>query len=242
MSKTCGKDVYSNLNFQAQREDNMKKIEKVYNDLLGQYSTYYSEYLKAQRDAIGNPGDANAQNQKDKLTAQKRPLIKKLNQQIIDIENEILKNNKEIRKSIEEQKSAIELDLKEKATIEAKIRAIEKNLQQAEDGAYAGSQAVADTEKKTKAKSVWYYVFIAANVILFGLFLYLIFTIDYEDVESGNGNNNANTNKTNNNSIKVNNNSVKVNNNSVKVNNNNSFKVNNSIKTGNNAKVNNGMS
>jgi hypothetical protein len=142
MSKTCGKDVYSNLNFKAQREDNMKKIEKVYNDLLGQYSSYYSEYLKAQRDAIGNPGDATAQNQMDRLTAQKRPMIKQLNQQIIDIENEILKNNKEIRKSIEEQNGAIELDLKEKATIEAKIRAIEKNLQQAEDGAYTGTQAI----------------------------------------------------------------------------------------------------
>jgi hypothetical protein len=191
MTKTCGTDVYSNLNFQSQREDNLKKIEKVYNDLLGQYSTYYSDYLKAQRDAIGNPGDATAQNQRDMLITQKRPLIKKLNQQIIDIENEILKNNKEIRKNIEEQKAAIELDLKEKATIEAKIRAIEKNLQDAEDGAYAGSQAVADTEKKTKGKSVWYYVFIAANIILFGLFLYLFFTIDTESTSTSNSGNNA---------------------------------------------------
>lgn len=219
MSKTCGKDVYSNLNFQSQRDDNMKRIEKVYNDLLGQYSTYYSEYLKAQRDAIGNPGDATAQNQKDKLTAQKRPLIKKLNQQIIDIENEILKNNKEIRKSIEEQKVAIELDLKEKATLEGKIRAIEKNLQQAEDGAYTGSQAVADTEKKTKAKSVWYYVFIAANVILFVLFLYLVFTIDYESLEKS-GNNTSNNSGTN-----------------TKINSGNNPKLNN----GNNTKVNNRM-
>ncbi len=228
MSNTCGKDVYSNLNFQAQREDNMKRIEKVYNDLLGQYSTYYSEYLKAQRDAIGNPGDAALQNQKDKLTAQKRPLIKKLNQQIIDIENEILKNNKEIRRSIEEQKAAIELDLKEKATIEAKIRAIEKNLQEAEDGAYTGSQAIIDAEKKTKQKSVWYYVFIAANIILFGLFLYLIFTIDFESSETIGNSNNGNNTKVNSNNAKVNGNNVKaINGNNVKANNGNNAKVNN---------------
>jgi hypothetical protein len=205
MSKTCEKDVYSNLNFQAQREDNMKKIEKVYNDLLGQYSSYYSEYLKAQRDAIGNPGDATAQNQMDRLTAQKRPMIKKLNQQIIDIENEILKNNKEIRKSIEEQKGAIELDLKEKATIEAKIRAIEKNLQQAEDGAYTGTQAIIDSEKKTKQKTVWFYVFIVANAILFGLFLYLVFTIDFGAAESSSNTFGNNTKYNNRNNAKVNN-------------------------------------
>jgi hypothetical protein len=113
-NKCSSNEVYSDLNYDKLREENLKRTEELYKTIFSEYSSLYSDYLITHRDAISNPNNPEAKNKSDAAKVQKKPVIIDLNKKLVDIETEILTNNDLIRKSISEQQTLLEKDNKER--------------------------------------------------------------------------------------------------------------------------------
>jgi hypothetical protein len=178
--QTCANDIYSQMNYEKLRAENLKQTSDLYNRLLTDYSSVYSNYLRTQSEAIGNPTDPTLQNQNDMLNVKNRPVIIQLNQKLIDIETAILENNKTVQNDIDEQKKQLELEQKEKETIDAKVNKLDKLLKMMEDKAETSVYSVDDIKKQFDHATIWYYILIVFNIIIFIAFcivFYLAITI-----------------------------------------------------------------
>jgi hypothetical protein len=176
-SPQCANDIYSDKNYQKLREENLKKITDLYNATLNNYSSVYNNYLEILQNAMNEPNNADLQNKKDMLMVRDRPLIIKLNQKLIEIETSVLDNNKLIRKDIDEQKKQLDLDQKEKKMFEVKINKLDKLVKSVNDTADTGNISVKDITDKFDSASLWYYILITINIILFIVFCVVYYSI-----------------------------------------------------------------
>jgi Rad3-related DNA helicase len=174
---TCANDIYSNKNYEKLRESNLIKITDLYNKTLNNYSSVYNNYLENLQNSINEPNNAELQNKKDMLMVRDRPIIKKLNQQLIDIESSILDNNKTIRQDIDEQKKQLDLDQKEKKMIEVKIDKLDKLVKATGDYADTGFISVKNLTEKYASATIWYYILISINIILFIVFCVIYYGV-----------------------------------------------------------------
>ena len=174
---TCSNDIYSNLNYEKLRQENLNKTQDLYQSVLNQYSNSYTQYLKTQSDAIGNPNDATAQNKKDQANTQDRPKLKVLNQKLIDIESELLNNNKLVRSDIDEQRKDMELNNKERDYIANKIREIENTLKDMQEKSDSSNLSVEEIKMRFDSSTIWYYIIIFLNLVFFGLFIFLFYKL-----------------------------------------------------------------
>ena len=196
---TCSNDIYSNLNYEKLRQENLNKTQDLYQSVLNQYSTIYSQYLQTQRDAIGNPSDPTLQNKKDQSNTQDRPKLKVLNKKLIDIESELLNNNKLVRNDIEEQRKDMELNNREREYISDKIREIETTLKDMEEKSDSSNLSVQEIKMRFDNSTIWYYIIIFLNIIFFGLFIFLFYKLLTKIGEKINNNvSSGNVNYTNN--------------------------------------------
>ena len=174
---TCSNDIYSNLNYEKLRQENLNKTQDLYQSVLNQYSNLYTQYLQTQRDAIGNPSDPALQNRRDQANTQDRPKLKVLNQKLIDIETELLNNNKLVRVDIDEQRKDMELNNKEREYISNKIREIETTLKDMEEKSDSSNLSVQEIEMRFSNSTIWYYIIIFLNLVFFGLFIFLFYKL-----------------------------------------------------------------
>jgi predicted RND superfamily exporter protein len=176
-SEKCAGDIYANFNYDVVRNENLNKTEQLYNNLLNQYTNSYSSYLSSQTDAMNNPNNREMQNKKDMMNVQTKPVIKNLNQQLINVETALLDNNKTIRQNIEEQKKQMEIDSVEKDTIDQKIAKLEQLINMVSDTNDTGKYGVKDLELQFNSATSWYYVMIFINLVLFIMFCVLFYQI-----------------------------------------------------------------
>lgn len=174
---TCANDIYSDKNYEKLRELNLKKITDLYNETLNNYSAVYNNYLEILQNASNEPSNAELQNKKDMLMVRDRPLIKKLNQKLIEIETSILDNNKTIRQDINEQKKQLEIDQKEKKMIEVKIDKLDKLVKSTDDTSDTGFISVKELTDKYEGATLWYYILITINIILFIAFCVIYYSV-----------------------------------------------------------------
>jgi hypothetical protein len=175
-SKDCSSnEVYSDLNYDKLREENLKRTEELYKTIFSEYSSLYSDYLISQRDAISNPNNPEARNKSDASRVQKKPVIIDLNKKMIDIESELLLNNDLIRKSILEQQKLLEKDNKERNSIEKKINILSTNVKIAEDKSDTGKYSIKDVQSRYSKITKWYYFFMALVLIFFIIFCILFY-------------------------------------------------------------------
>jgi hypothetical protein len=174
---TCANDIYSDKNYEKLRESNLTKITELYNATLSNYSTVYSNYLETYQNSINDPKNADLQNKKDMVMVKDRPLIKKLNQKLIDIETAILYNNKVIRQDIDEQKKQLDIDQKEKKMIDVKINKLDKLVKSINDTSDTGYVSVKELNDKFDGATTWYYILITINSILFIVFFIMYYSV-----------------------------------------------------------------
>jgi hypothetical protein len=173
----CSNDIYTQMNYQKVREDNLKKTGQLYQRLLTEYSSVYSNYLKAQSDAIGNPSDPSLQNQSDAAKVKDTPIIIDLNKKLVDVESALLDNNKIIYQDIQEQSNQLEIDNKEKEIIEQKIKKLEQAMKSMEDYSATGLNSVEDIDKQFQIVTFWYYFMLVLNLIIFIVFCYFFYKV-----------------------------------------------------------------
>lgn len=176
-SPTCSNDIYSNKNYEKLRESNLKKIIDLYNESLNNYSSVYNNYLENLQNAMNDPTNAELQNKKDMLMVRDRPIIKKLNQKLIDIETSVLDNNTIIRQDIDQQKKQLNIDQKEKIMIESKINKLDKLVKSTSDYSDTGSISVKNLTDKYDGATLWYYILITINIILFIVFCVIYYGV-----------------------------------------------------------------
>ena len=173
--KQCANDIYSQMNYEKVRQENLQKTEELYQKLLNDYSMNYSTYLSAQTSTASNPSDPTLQNSSDKSNLQGKPIIKDLNQKLIDIETALLDNNKQIRQSIVEQSKQLELDQKEKSMIEIKMTKLDKYLKSAQDNADTGLYGIKDLKTQYDTQTFWYHILLLINFVLFIIFVVIFY-------------------------------------------------------------------
>jgi hypothetical protein len=174
-NKCSSNEVYSDLNYDKLREENLKRTEELYKTIFSEYSSLYSDYLITHRDAISNPNNPEAKNKSDAAKVQKKPVIIDLNKKLVDIETEILTNNDLIRKSISEQQTLLEKDNKERNMIDKKINTLSTNVKIAEDKTDTGKYSITDIQSRYSSLTKWYYFFMALVLIFFIIFCILFF-------------------------------------------------------------------
>jgi Rad3-related DNA helicase len=174
---SCANDIYSDKNYEKLRESNLKKITDLYNETLNNYSSVYNNYLEILQNANNEPNNAELQNKKDMLMVRDRPLIKKLNQKLIDIETSVLDNNKTIRQDIDQQKKQLDVDQKEKKMIEVKIDKLDKLVKSVSDTSDTGFISVTELNDKYYGATLWYYILITINIILFIAFCVIYYSV-----------------------------------------------------------------
>ena len=173
--KKCVNDIYSTMNYEKLRNENLQKTEQLYKKISNDYSMNYSTYLSTQASANSNPSDPTSQNNNDKLNLQNKPIIKELNQKLIDIETTLLDNNKLIRDSINEQYQELQQNQQEKVIFEKKMTDLEKYLKSANDNAETGTYSIQDLKTKYDHSTFWYYFLLVINLILFIVFIVLFY-------------------------------------------------------------------
>uniref|UniRef100_A0A6C0E789 Uncharacterized protein n=1 Tax=viral metagenome TaxID=1070528 RepID=A0A6C0E789_9ZZZZ len=175
--KDCKNDIYSELNYEQQRKKNLNQIEELYQKILDQYSTAYQSYLSMNQEAISNPSSPDVQNEADRNQIALRPKIKELNKQLIDIETELLNNNKNVRMDIEEQKRQLKKETSQKNIIGKKLDKLEKMISDVETRSETGTQSVKELKEQVKNTEYWYYILLTTSAILFCLFVYTFWSI-----------------------------------------------------------------
>jgi hypothetical protein len=173
--KKCANDIYSTMNYKKLREENLQKTEELYKKLSNDYSINYSNYLTTQISATNNSSDATLKNNSDAAELKTKPIIKELNQKLIDIETTLLDNNKLIRQNINEQSTQLEEDQQEKITIEKKMTELEKFLKKANENSETGAYSILDLKTKYDHSTTWYYILLIMNIILFIVFIVVFY-------------------------------------------------------------------
>ncbi len=171
--KSCKNEVYSDLNYDKLRNENLKRTEELYKTIFSEYSGLYSDYLITQKDAISNPSNPETKNKSDADKVQKKPVIIDLNKKLIDIESELLNNNQIIRKSIIDQQKLLKEDNKQRDSINKKINELNKNLKIMEDKSDTGKYTIKDVQSSYHRITKWYYFFIVLVLIIFIAFCIL---------------------------------------------------------------------
>ena len=187
-SEKCENDILATQNYEVVRNENLKKKEKLYTNLLKQYTGSYTDYLTAKTNAANNPNNPELQNNNDKADAQTKPEVKKFNQKLIDVESIVLDNNKTMRQGIEEQKNQIDIDSKEKDIIDEKISKLEQLVNSLSDTNDTGKYGIKDLETQFNDATWWYYVLILLNFVLFivfGVLFYKNLSV-FNSIKSGN--------------------------------------------------------
>jgi len=177
----CSNDIYSEMNYEKVRQDNLKKTSELYQRLLTEYSGKYSNYLQLQSESIGNPSDTLLKNNADMAAVKNKPEIIQLNKKLVDIESALLENNTIIHQDIKEQRKQLELENEEKKIIEAKIDKLDKMIKKLEDYAGTGFYSVNDIQKQFEVTTFWYYFLLVVNFIIFiifCIFFYFILSVD----------------------------------------------------------------
>jgi hypothetical protein len=169
-NEKCESDIYATQNYEVIRNENLKKTQQLYDNLLKQYTGSYATYLTAKTEAANNPNNPEIQNNKDRVDSQIKPEIKNFNQKLIDIESVVLDNNKTIRQNIDEQKKQLDIDSKEKDMVDEKIKKLEQLISSINDTNDTGKYGVKDLELQFNNSTWWYYVFMVLNFIIFILF------------------------------------------------------------------------
>ena len=187
-SEKCENDILATQNYEVVRNENLKKTEQLYTNLLKQYTGSYTDYLTAKTNAANNPNNPELQNNNDKADAQTKPEVKKFNQKLIDVESIVLDNNKTMRQGIEEQKNQIDIDSKEKDIIDEKISKLEQLVNSLSDTNDTGKYGIKDLETQFNDATWWYYVLILLNFVLFivfGVLFYKNLSV-FNSIKSGN--------------------------------------------------------
>ncbi len=187
-SEKCENDILATQNYEVVRNENLKKTEQLYSNLLKQYTGSYTDYLTAKTNAANNPNNPELQNNNDKADAQTKPEVKKFNQKLIDVESIVLDNNKTMRQGIEEQKNQIDIDSKEKDIIDEKISKLEQLVNSLSDTNDTGKYGIKDLETQFNDATWWYYVLIVLNFVLFivfGVLFYKNLSV-FNSIKSGN--------------------------------------------------------
>jgi chromosome segregation ATPase len=169
--KDCKNDIYSELNYEQQRKKNLDQIEELYQKILDQYSSAYQTYLLTNQNATADPSSPDAQNNADRNQVALRPKIKELNKQLIDIETEVLNNNKNVRLDIEEQKRQLKKESSQKNMIGQKLDKIEQMINDAETRGDTGTESVKELKEQVNSADYWYYILLAISGILFCFFV-----------------------------------------------------------------------
>lgn len=175
--KDCKSEIYSELNYEQQRKNNLDKIEELYQKILDQYSSVYQTYLSMNQDAMTNPSNPDAQNEADRNLVSLKPKIKELNKQLIDIETEVLNNNKNVRLDIEEQKRQLKKEMSQKSIIDKKMDKLDKMISDAETRSDTGTESVKELKEQVHTLDYWYYILLATSGILFCLFVYTFWQV-----------------------------------------------------------------
>jgi hypothetical protein len=170
-SEQCSNDIYADVNYEKQREENLKRTSALYDGIFSEYSTLYSDYIASQRDLINSPNNPDIQNRSDAARVQKKPSIIKLNKKLVDIETELLNNNKLTYSSIAEQKKELDVQVKKIQAIDDKIDKLEKNIRIMEDKSDTGKYAIKDIQSKYKKLKFWYYLLITLSILLFIIYV-----------------------------------------------------------------------
>ena len=170
--KSCN-EIYSDLNYDKAREDNLKRTQQLYDTIFSEYSGAYSDYLISQTESISNPSNAEARNRSDAARIQKKPVVIDLNQKLVDIETELLNNNQTLRKSIIDQQKLLKDDNKQRDDITKKLNELTKNIKVMEDKSDTGKYSIKDIQTRYHRITKWYYFFIGLVLIFFIIFCIL---------------------------------------------------------------------
>lgn len=175
-NQKCSNDIYSELNFEKQRDQNLKRTQELYQGIFSEYSQLYADYIGTQQAVLANPNNMEARNKSDASRTQKKPNIIKLNKKLVDIETELLNNNNKTRDSIHKQQEELKKDNDDIIKINKKIDHLEKTIRKAEDNTETGKHSVSDIQEQYHRLTFWYYVFIVLSILFFIIFV-ILFTM-----------------------------------------------------------------
>ena len=170
-NKNCSSnEIYSDLNYDKLREQNLKRTEELYNVIFSEYSGLYNEYINIQKEASDNPSNSDIKNRSDASIVQKKPIIIDLNKKLVNIETELLNNNYVLRKSIIEQEKDLQKEVKYLNEMNKKINRLNKNVKMIEDKSDTGKYTIKDIQTSYNKITKWYYFFMALVLIFFIIF------------------------------------------------------------------------
>lgn len=204
-STNCATEIYSELNYKQQREDNFRKTQELYQNLLNQYTTNYQDYLRTQ----SQPDNPESQNLKDQSNFEKKPIIKSLNEKLIQIETEILENNKKVQLNLQEQQRQLKKQEILKKRLNKEIDQLETLLQNSKDKTITSKQGAIEIREQWQTLTYWYYFLIFINFVFFIALVYGFMNMETEKMDSPGqiynnvrnsitSSNNTNTNRKNN--------------------------------------------
>lgn len=157
-------------NYETLRQQNLTSINSYYKDLLAQYSSSYTDYVK---NSAGNVNDRSyAETQLKPKTVDLNNQMITLNQQMIDSINEDDNNIIQLRNDLEMKKNKIEELNKNIRNLKKNSKNIDTNYKSRNDNLKNANQGLEDIK-------FWNWVYIAINVILIcaiiGMIVYMIF-------------------------------------------------------------------
>ena len=189
---TCKVDnnIYSDFHYDKLRNQNLKKIKKLYESTLNKYNTEYRNYLEK----VSQDGDDSVDN-KEYAENQLVPKIKELNEQLIFIKSKLKNSNDDTDRNIIKQKNLIESETDLIDQQEREINLINSEIKQTNVDAKGKSNEITENIGRNKNSFYKHLGYILLIVILLLGLAYLIYRVVY--LSSGKRGNNSNNNYTN---------------------------------------------
>lgn len=192
--KKCpGQAIYSELNYEKLRNDRISEVDNYYRDVLKKYEENKKKYNTQFKDTAAEAnttqaeleqktGDGASPDEIQEGTETLKPLVVKLNNQLLEIARQVMEDNEKTGKGVYQQYQDLKTQEAELDKLMNNVSKLENNLDTESNVQLTRNSRMDTSYERGRGTYSWYVVLVYLNiVVLLFLIVYMITLSGYMD-------------------------------------------------------------
>lgn len=208
--KCAGKAIYSELNYEKLRKQRLGQVDSYYKKVLDKYEEnkrkYNQQFLSTAKQADNITSEMknkllpnSTPDQKQEAEQSIKPIVVRLNKQLLNIAQAVLKDNTETAKGLAQQYVDLSEQEKKLDAVINEVNALESEIEKQKKTQLSRKTMLSNSQEVGQSSYYWYIAFSIINIILLlGIVIYVImmFASGFSNSSSNSMNNRTNNRTT----------------------------------------------
>ncbi len=187
--KCAGKAIYSELNYEKLRKQRLNKVDTYYKKVLDKYEqnkrTYNQQFLSTAKQADNMTSEMknklspnSTPDQKQEAEQSIKPVVVRLNKQLLNIAQAVLKDNTETAKGLAQQYVDLSEQEKRLDKIIDEVSVLESDIEKQKHTQLSRKTMLGNSQEVGQSSYYWYIALSVINIILLlGIVIYIIMIV-----------------------------------------------------------------